>query len=384
MVSDQKPAQAKGLEGVVVASSALSLVEGTVGRLSYRGYNIDDLAEKSSFEEVTYLLWYGELPTAAQLKDFSGKLRAARKLPPLAEQVLRVLPLEGEPIDALRTVVSALALADADVDNTSREAVIEKATRLAALFPTIVAAYHRLRRHQEPVAPREDLSHAANMLYMLTGTVPQDAQTNALNAYLVLAAEHSLNASTFAAMVTISAVSDYYSGIVTAIGTLRGISHGRANEKAMDMLMEIESPDNVESFVDHALATKRRLMGMGHRIYKTRDPRAKHLAHHAQNLAKIVNDTRWFDIANRLDEMSASHPYFAERKLYPNVEFYSAPVLYGLGLDPDLMPAAFACSRIAGWTGHILEQLADNRIIRPSADYNGPEPRAYTPIADRG
>jgi citrate synthase len=383
-VSDQKPVQAKGLEGVVVGESALSLVEGDVGRLSYRGYNIDELAQQSSFEEVTYLLWYGELPTAAQLAEFEGRLKAAREMPDLALQVLRILPTTGAPIDALRTVISALALDDKDVDNTSREAIIAKGTRLAGMFPTIVAAYHRIRQGKEPIAPRQDLNHAANMLYMLTGEAPRPELAEALDSYLVLAAEHSLNASAFAAMVTISAVSDYYSAIVTAQGTLRGVSHGRANEKAMEMLMEIESPDNVASFVDHALATKRRLMGMGHRIYKTRDPRAKHLAHHAQNLAKIVNDTRWFDIANRLDEMSASHPYFAERKLYPNVEFYSAPVLYGLGLAPDLMPAAFACSRIAGWTGHILEQLADNRIIRPSADYNGPEPRAYANLADRG
>jgi len=383
-VSDQKPVQAKGLEGVVVGTSALSLVEGDIGRLSYRGYNIDDLAENSSFEEVTYLLWYGELPTAAQLADFSGRLKAQRGLPDLAGKILRTLPPTGAPIDALRTVVSALALADTDVDNTSRAAVLEKATRLAAQFPTIVAAYDRIRHGKEPVAPREDLGHAANFLYMLAGTAPREELAHAFNTYLVLAAEHSLNASTFAAMVTISTVSDYYSALVTAIGTLRGVSHGSANQKAMEMLMEIGAPDKVESFIDNALATKRRLMGMGHRIYKTRDPRAKHLAHHASSLAKLVDDSRWFDIASRIDVLSASHPYFAERKLYPNVEFYSAPVLYGLGLAPDLMPAAFAVSRIAGWTGHILEQLSDNRIIRPSVDYSGPAMRPYTPAKDRG
>lgn len=382
-MSDQKPVQAKGLEGVVVGSSALSNVEGDIGRLSYRGYNIDDLAEQSSFEEVVYLLWYGELPTAAQLAEFSGKLRAARPLPALALTILHALPTTGAPIDALRTVVSALALDDKDVDNTSREAVIAKATRLAGMFPTIVAAYDRLRHGQEPLAPREDLGHAANFLYMLTGQAPQQEMADAFNTYLVLAAEHSLNASTFASMVTISAVSDYYSAIVTALGTLRGISHGRANEKAMDMLQEIGSPDKVEAFVDNALATKRRLMGMGHRIYKTRDPRAKHLARHAERLAKLVADTRWFDIATKIDHMAASHPYFSERKLYPNVEFYSAPVLFGLGLAPDLMPAAFAISRISGWTGHVLEQLSDNRIIRPSAEYNGPALRDYAPIAGR-
>jgi citrate synthase len=383
-VSDQKPTFSKGLEGVIAASTGLSLVEGDVGRLSYRGYNIDDLAEKSSFEEVIYLLWYGELPTAAQLKGFTAKLRAHRELPETALRVLHALPTSGVPIDALRTVISALAMEDADVDNISHEAILEKGLRLAGVFPTIVAAYDRIRHGKEPVAPRADLNHAANMLYMLTGEEPRPEMSEALDTYLVLAAEHSLNASTFAAMVTISAVSDYYSSIVTALGTLRGVSHGSATQKAMEMLMEIGSPDNVVSFVDNALATKRRLMGMGHRIYKTRDPRARHLARHAEALAKMVNDPRWFDIADRLDKMSGTHPYFAERKIYPNVEFYSAPVLYGLGLQPDLMPAAFAVSRIAGWTGHLLEQIADNRIFRPSAAYDGPAPRAYPAVEARG
>ncbi len=367
-----------------MTSSRLSNVEGTEGRLSYRGYSIDDLAEHSSFEEVAYLLWFGELPTTEQLITFSAEMRAGRELPDLAWHVLKLLPTTGAPIDALRTVVSALALADPDVDDTSHDGVIRKATRLAGMFPTILATYDRLRRNLDPVEPRQDLGRSANLLFMLSGEEPGPEQVDALDAYMVLAAEHSLNASTFAAMVTISAVSDYYSALVTAIGTLRGISHGRANEKAMEMLMEIGSPDNVDAFVDQALATKRRLMGMGHRIYKTRDPRAKHLAAHAQRLARLAKDTRWFDVANRLDDLSGSHPYFTERKIYPNVEFYSAPVLFGLGLAPDLMPAAFACSRIAGWTAHILEQLADNRIIRPSADYSGPDLRPYVPIDARG
>ncbi|HUS17701.1 MAG TPA: citrate/2-methylcitrate synthase [Chloroflexia bacterium] len=377
-MSDQKPAQAKGLEGVVVGTSALSNVEGDIGRLSYRGYNIDDLAEQASFEEVVYLLWHGELPTADELDAFSGRLRAARPLPDLALKVLRLLPTTGAPIDALRTVVSALALDDKTVDDTSREAIIAKGTRLAGMFPTILAAYDRIRKGREPVAPRDDLGHAANMLYMLNDEEPREELARALNTYLVLAAEHSLNASTFAAMVTISAVSDYYSAIVTALGTLRGVSHGRANEKAMDMLQEIGSPDKVEAFIDNALASKRKLMGMGHRIYKTRDPRAKHLARHAESLSQLVQDPRWFEIATKIDSMTATHPYFSERKIYPNVEFYSAPVLFGLGLAPDLMPAAFAVSRISGWTGHVLEQLADNRIIRPSAEYNGPALRPYS------
>ena len=383
-MSDQKAVFARGLEGVIATETTISNVEGTIGRLSYRGYSIDDLAEKSSFEEVTYLLWYGELPSAKQLEEFSARMRAGRELPDLAWHLLQLLPRDGVPIDAVRTVVSALALADKDVDNTSHDAIIGKAVRLAGLFPTIMAAYDRLRHNLDPIAPRQDLGHAANMLFMLTGEEPKAELVDALDTYLVLTAEHSLNASTFAAMVTISAVSDFYSAIVTAIGTLRGTAHGSANQKAMEMLMEIGAPDKVDAFVDQALTTKRRLMGMGHRIYKTRDPRAKHLAHHAASLSRVVNDTRWFDIANRLDEMSGSHPYFAERKLYPNVEFYSAPVLHALGLEPDLMPTAFVCSRIAGWTAHILEQLTDNRLFRPSASYTGPAVRPYTAVEERG
>ena len=375
--------QAKGLEGVVVADSSLGLVEGTEGRLSYRGYNIDDLAEKATFEEVVYLLWYGELPNAGELQAFQDRLAAARPLPDAAMRLLRDLPATGAPIDALRTIVSALAMLDPDAEDIKPAAVLDKALVLTACLPTILAAYDRLRRNEEPIAPRTDLGHAANLLYMLTGAEPAAAQVNALNSYLVMLAEHSLNASTFAARVTISTLSDYYAAITAAIAALKGVSHGGANQKAMEMLMEIGAPDNVPSFVDNALATKRRLMGMGHRIYKTRDPRAVHLAKHSERLVALTGDSRWHDIAARLDALSREHEYFNQRKLYPNVEFYSAPVLYMLGFAPDLMPALFACSRMGGWTAHILEQLADNRIIRPSAEYIGPPRRPWVALPDR-
>ncbi len=376
--------QTKGLEGVVVASSSLSLVEGTEGRLSYRGYSIDDLAQHATFEEVVYLLWYGELPTEAQLAEFNSKLVAQRELPAGAMRLLRDLPKEGAPIDALRTIVSALALFDADAENLTHAAVLDKALTLTARLPTILTAYARLRDGQDPIAPRADLGHTANLLYMLTGKDPAPESVQALESYLVMLAEHSLNASTFSARVTISAVSDYYAAITTAIGTLKGTAHGGANQKAMEMMLEIGAPDKVQAYVDNALATKQRLMGLGHRIYKTRDPRAVHLARHSERLATLTGDRRWHEVAGALDALSREHEYFNQRKLYPNVEFYSAPVLYMLGFAPDLMPALFACSRIAGWTAHILEQLADNRIIRPSADYIGPAPgRAWVPVAGR-
>jgi len=375
--------RAKGLEGVVAGSTSVSLVEGTEGRLSYRGYRIQDLATNSSFEEVFYLLLHGELPDKTQLDDITGALRERRDLPNEAMEVLRILPRDGEPIDVLRTIVSTLALLDADANNTGRDAVIDKALTLAARMPTIVAAYDRMRDGKDPVSPNRDLGHAANLLYMLNGEAPPDEDASALNTYFVLAAEHSFNASTFTSKIVISTLSDYYSAIVAAISSLKGVAHGGANQKAMEMMMEVGDVDNVETFIDNALATKRRLMGMGHRIYKTYDPRASQLNEHARIVAERSGNRKWYDIAQRIDKISHTHPYFAERKIYPNVEFYSAPLLHTLGFKPDMMPALFACSRISGWTAHVLEQLADNRIIRPNADYVGSQIRDYAPVGKR-
>jgi citrate synthase len=233
------------------------------------------------------------------------------------------------------------------------------------------------------VAPNKELGHAANLLYMLKGEEPTKEDSSALNTYLVLAAEHSFNASTFTAKVVISTLSDYMSAVVAALCSLKGVSHGGANQKAMEMMMEIGSVENVEPFIDHALATKRKLMGMGHRIYKTYDPRAAQLNEHARIVAERSGNTRWYEIAKKIDQISRTHEYFASRKIYPNVEFYSAPLLYTLGFEPDMMPALFGCSRIAGWTAHVLEQLSDNRIIRPSVEYTGPAIRDYVAVKDR-
>ncbi|HET6262494.1 MAG TPA: citrate/2-methylcitrate synthase [Chloroflexia bacterium] len=373
----------KGLEGISAGSTSISNVEGTVGRLSYRGYTIQDLAANSDFEEVIYLLIHGELPTAAQLDEVKSTMSRRRDLPSEAMDVLRALGTASEPIDVLRTVVSALALFDPDVNNTGRDAVIDKALTLAARMPTIVAAYDRLRDGKDPIGPRRDLGHAANLLYMLRGDAPPEEDAAALNTYFVLAAEHSFNASTFTAKIVTSTISDYYSAIVAALGALKGVSHGGANQKAMEMMLEVGDVDNVDAFIDNALATKRRLMGMGHRIYKTYDPRAAQLNEHAHVVAERSGNTRWYGIAQRIDNISRTHDYFSERKIYPNVEFYSAPLLYTLGFKPDMMPALFGCSRISGWTAHILEQIADNRIIRPNADYVGPDIREYARADNR-
>ena len=384
-MTSTQPTQAKGLEGVVVANSSLSLVEGTEGRLSYRGYSIDDLATHSSFEEVVYLLWNGHLPTKAQFQDFEARLAEACPLPDGALRILHDLPHTGDPIDAMRTIVSALAMFDSGRSDLSAPAVEDMAICMISRMPVILTSYDRLRHGHEPIPPHPELGIAANLLYMLSGEKPSEAAAKAMDAYLILLAEHSLNASTFAARVAISTLSDNYAAITAALATLKGVLHGGANQKAMEMLQEIGEADNVPAFVDDAVAIKRRLMGMGHRIYKARDPRAAVLAVHSQRLVEATGEPRWHDVADRLDGISRTHNYFSERKLYPNVEFYSAPVLYMLGFAPDLMPAVFACSRVVGWTAHIIEQLADNRLIRPNADYIGPPPpQPWIPIEQRG
>ena len=374
----------RGLEGVIVAETTISSVDGTAGRLAYRGYSIDDLAAHATFEEVLYLLWYGTLPTRAQLDDLRGKLATHRSLSPTVQNVLRALPTTGAPIDAQRAVVTAMGMEDPTALSLERDDVLEKSIRIAAVLPTALAAYVRLRRGQEPVEPAPDLDTAANFFYMLFGERQTELREHALDAYLVLLAEHSMNASTFSARVTISTISDLYSAISTALGTLNGDAHGRANQRAMEMLLEIGSADNVENYVEESLRTKRRLMGLGHRIYKVRDPRVNFLMNYSKQLADETGDHTWHDLAQRLEQVTAQHPFFLERKLYPNVEFYSAPLLHVLGFDTDMMPAAFAVSRIGGWSAHVLEQLEDNRLIRPAARYVGPEHLTYVPIDQRG
>jgi citrate synthase len=372
----------RGLENVVVASTALSAIDGTAGRLSYAGYDIHDLAERATFEEVFYLLWYGELPNSAQLHAFSERLRAGRPLNEAEMALVGGIPSSGHGMDALRTLVSALGQLDPHADGSDPENVERVGIQIAAKMPTLIAAWDRRRNGKQLVAPDSQLGHAANFLYMLHGKQPSDVATRAFNTYLILLAEHGLNASTFAARVAIGAQADVYCAIVAAIGTLKGLLHGGANQKAMETFLEIGEPEKARAHIDDMLANHRRLMGIGHRIYKVEDPRVRHLRPQAEALTH-ERGGQGMAVADEVGRVIAEHPFFTHRKLFPNVEFYSAPVLYGLGLPLDLFTAAFAISRIAGWMAHIREQLADNRLIRPKADYSGPAPRAFVPREQR-
>jgi citrate synthase len=366
-MSGEANAAKAGLEGIVAAASSISTVDGVIGKLIYSGYNIHDLAQHSTFEEVIYLLWNTTLPTAAQLEELKSQLKKEPGLPPEIVTLIRSLPQGINPMDMLRTVVSALGLYDPDGQDMSREANVRKAIRLTAKFPTIVTTFQRLRNGLEPIAPREDLSIAGNFLYTLTGNEPDEVATRTMDIAFILHADHELNASTFAARVTAATLSDIYSAAVSAIGTLKGPLHGGANEGVIKNLLEIGSVDRVEQWVIDAFAQKKKIMGFGHRVYKTTDPRAVHLQKMSGELAKVTGESRWYDMSRKMEEV-----VMREKGLYANVDFYSASTYYSLGIPTDLFTPIFACSRISGWTAHILEQYENNRLIRPRAEYIGP------------
>jgi citrate synthase len=375
---------AKGLEGVVVATTQLSKVDGIAGRLYYRGYSIDDLAEHATFEEVAYLLWFGHLPNRHELAQIRSMMVHHRfTLYSEVIDLLRRIPRQAVPMSVLRCVVSYLGHYDPDAENNSLEASIEKAYLLTSQFANTIAAFDRLRKGLEPIEPRRDLNHAANFLYMLTGREPDAVASRALEIYLILLADHGFNASTFAARVTASTLSDMYSAITSAVGTLKGPLHGAANEGAMEQFMEIGSVANVEAWFQKAKAEKRRIMGVGHRVYKVFDPRGHHLRHIALQLTETTQDRRWLDIALKLEQVVKEDPYFNERRLYPNVDYYSAPLLYTLGIAIDLFPTIFAMARIVGWTAHVMEQWTDNRLIRPKEEYVGPLDLPWVPLEQR-
>jgi citrate synthase len=374
---------ARGLENVVVASTKLSAIDGAAGRLSYAGYDIHDLAERATYEEVLFLLWYGELPKARELHDFNARLLAERSLSESELALVRGIPAAGHGMDALRTLVSGLAQLDPHADDLSPAQVERIGVRVAAKLPALIAAWDRARRGLTPIGPDANLAHAANFLYMLHGQVPSPAAARAFDTYLVLLAEHGLNASTFAARVAIGAGADVYCALVAATGTLKGLLHGGANQKAMETFLQIGVPENAGDYIEAMLARHERLMGVGHRIYKVEDPRVRHLRRQVEALGD-GSTGQWQAIAEQVGRVVAEHPHFTKRQLNPNVEFYSAPLLYTLGLPLDLFTAAFALSRVAGWMAHIREQLADNRLIRPKADYDGPAARAFVAIGERG
>ena len=375
---------AKGLAGITAADSTLSRVDGVKGELIYRGYSIMDLGEKACFEEVVYLLWNGDLPNQTQLDTFCAALVAKRALPTAVLNSMRHFPHEAHPMAVLRTIVSGLGLIDSYEDDIRLDAARKKALLLTAVMPTIIAAWEHIRNGREPIAPRNDLGHAANFLYMLNGTEPNPDAVKALDAYLVMLADHGFNASTFATRVTTGTLADVYSAITSGIGTLKGAAHGGANQKAMEQFIDAAQRGDVAAWYEEARASGRRIMGIGHRVYKVRDPRAFILQPMAERLAKSSGQGQWYEIAAQIEQLTRQDDYFVERNLYANVDYYSAVVLYMIGIPVDQFTCLFAMSRIAGWTAHVLEQLADNRLIRPKANYTGQEGLTFVPIAERG
>lgn len=374
----------KGLDGVSIGPSRLSLVDGVQGRLIYAGYKIEDLAANATYEEVVYLLWNDRLPNRQELEELRAAIAADAAVYPQVLQHLKEYPKTANSMAVLRTAVSELAFYDPDSEKYDLDALKRKAIRLTGQVTTACAAWARIRQGLEPVAPRKDLGLAANFVYMLTNTEPDPSAVSAIDTYMVLLTEHGMNASTFASRVTVSTGSDMHSAIVSAIGTLKGPAHGGANAEAMKMFEEIGDPANVDNWFDTYIKSgQRRIMGIGHRVYKALDPRAAILRERAAALAKTSGNEKWFDIADQLAKLARSDQYFIERNLYPNVDYYSAIVLYTLKLDIDMFTPLFAMSRMAGWTSHVIEQFTDNRLIRPTVDYTGKQDLPWTPIDQR-
>ena len=368
----------KGLADVVAAQTAVSDIDGKLGRLFYVGFDIHDLARYSSFEETVYLLHRQRLPDRDDLEELSERLVDERDLDQFLEDLMPTFGEATSPMSMLRTSVSAASAYDPDGWDQSAEANERKAMRLIARFPTMIATYHRLRSGEDVVPPNPKLPHAANFLYMLLGEEPDEEAARALDICLVLHADHTMNASTFVARVVASTLADMHSAVTAAICALKGPLHGGANEAVMKMLEEIQDPDAVEDYIRAKLGRKEKIMGFGHRVYKTEDPRATHLRRLARELGERAGDTRWFEISERVEKVVMD-----EKELYPNVDFYAASVYRSLGIPTDLFTTVFAASRVAGWTAHVREQLADNRLIRPESEYIGPRNQDYVPLEER-
>jgi citrate synthase len=371
-------ASTAGLRGVVAASSSIGDVNGEKGELIYQGLNIHDLARNSTFEEVVYLLWNGRLPKRDELDEFKRSISANYELAPEILALMRLFPKDAEPMDTLRTTISALSFYDKNAKDTSRENSLRTATRLTAQFPVIVAALDRLRKGQEPLQAKPELNIAANFLYMLKGEMPSAEDAHILDVALILQADHELNASTFTARVVAGTLADMYGAVTAAIGALSGPLHGGANTNVMKMLLEIGEVERVEQYIKDALAAKRKLMGFGHAVYKTEDPRATNFRRFSKELAERTGDMKWYEMSRKVEETIMS-----EKGLFPNVDFFSASTFYMMGIPLDLYTPIFAVSRISGWTGHILEQYANNKLIRPRAEYVGPRNVPYVPIDER-
>jgi citrate synthase len=372
------PPKAAGLEGVVAAKSEVCFIDGVAARLVFRGYEIADLVENLSFEETAYLLWTGKLPNRQQLSDLKQQLVASAVLPKSIEQILRSLPRGTHPMDALRTAISALGCDDPDRNSNSPEASERKAIRLTAQFPVIVAAYHRIRTGEAPIAWDPKLSIAANFLYMLNGKQPHETLVRVMDAALVIHAEHGMNASTFTARVIAATLSDMHSAVTGALGALKGPLHGGANQDVMEMLLECGSVETAEKKVREMLSSGQKVPGFGHRVYKTFDPRATFLRKMSKQLGEAAGNNKWYEMSEKLI------PIVKEMKNKdPNVDFFSASAYYTMGIPLDLFTPIFAIARVTGWTAHIQEQYKNNRIIRPTDDYTGPLGLKTVPIDQR-
>lgn len=371
-----------GLEGVVAASSSICKVNGSEGRLIYQGYDIHDLAEHSNFEEVVYLLWFGRLPVESELETLKKELGANRAIPKEVIDMMKGFPKNAVPMEVLRTVTSMLSMYDPDANNNDRDSNIRKATRLTAQLPTIVAYWDCIRNGRDVVPPKSEHSTAASFLYLLhAGKEPDEVSVRSLDIALILHAEHGFNASTFAARVAAGTETDMHSAITAAIGTLKGPLHGGANQEVIKMLIEIGELAKVDDYVAKIFADRRKIMGFGHRVYKAKDPRATDLQKLAKKLAEDTGNTDLFAKSQRIEEIMARE--LAAKGIYPNVDFYSATTYHCIGLKLDLFTPMFALSRLAGWSGHILEQLADNRLFRPKALYVGPHDQPYVAMEKR-
>ncbi|HKE30167.1 MAG TPA: citrate synthase [Candidatus Angelobacter sp.] len=369
----------KGLEGVVAANSSICYIDGDAGVLAYRGIDIHDLAEKSTFEETCYLLWFGKLPARAELADLNKRLAAERKMDPAIYELMRRFPKTAIPMEVLRTAVSALSAYDPDAEKVDHNSNIAKAIRLTSQIAMIVASYDRIRKGKNVVQPDTSLSHAANFLLMLNGEKPSATAEKALDVALILHADHEFNASTFAARVTAATLADMHSAITSGIGALKGPLHGGANEAVMRMLFEVDKKgEDPVQHVKDMLANKKKVSGFGHRVYHTEDPRATHLRQMSHDLGRSANP-KWYDMSEKIEQYMKR-----DKHLNANVDFYSASTYTTLGLDVDLFTPLFAVSRISGWTAHVIEQHDDNRLIRPRAEYIGPAyPAPYIPIDQR-
>jgi citrate synthase len=368
----------KGLEDVVVGPSSITFLDGIEGRMLYKGYDAVAMAGKVSFEETVYLLWEGELPNRSQLKSFSQSLAESRALPNEVLAVMERFPKKCHPMDVLRGGVTLLDMLPPDTAGRSLDTNRQSAIQLVARLSTLAAAWDRIRRGQAPIPPDPSLSHSANFLYMLSGQKPSPLCVDALDMYLSLLADHDLNASTFTGRVIVSTLSDIHSAVSGALGSLKGPLHGGANEKAMEMFLQIGDPDKAEAWVDQAIKEKHKIMGFGHRVYKVEDPRSGPLRAMSHRLSQEKGDLRWYNISIKVAEAVQRR-----KNIYTNVDFYSASVLYLMGIPIDLFTAVFAAGRVAGWCAHIFEQLADNRLIRPRTDYVGPAHRPFVVLEQR-